>query len=215
MGCSAHPGVTLSDIFHAAPRILEMLDPESLKAVSATCLFLHSWVCKGVTALTLPNYNHLRLLQPHRWPSLYVVCINYRKSACHQEAKSELQLIRQKWLLLAYMIITSNKCFGGYKFRHRLSLLFIGPHTEKLDSHGLASGQVHLQAMGRLAQKNKATDAMRLSVSFTAKAECILAQLASLTWPDVFDMALVNMDCSIGKDAVLHLSATSLPSLKE
>ncbi len=76
MGCSAHPGVTLSDIIHAAPRFLEMLDAESLKAVSATCSFVHSWVFKGVTALTLPNYHHLRLLQPQRWPSLYVVCIS-------------------------------------------------------------------------------------------------------------------------------------------
>jgi len=181
--------------------------------VSATCSFLHSWVCKGVTALTLPNYTHLRLLQPQRWPSLYVVCISSyddTKSACDQEAKPDLQLIGHKWLLLAYIIRTSKKCENT----DRLALLFIRPHTEHLDSHGLASGQVHLQAVARLANASKAAEARCLFVSFTAKAEGILALLASLTWPNVLDMVLANMGHSIGTDAFLHLSITSLPSLK-
>ncbi|DBA75932.1 TPA: hypothetical protein ACH3X2_008991 [Trebouxia sp. C0005] len=213
MGCSAHPVVTLPDMVHAAPRILEMLDPESVKAVSATCSLLHSWVCKGVTALTLPNYHHLRLLQPQRWPNLYVVCISSyddMKPARDQEAKSDVQLIGHKWLLLAYIIMTSKKC----KDTDRLALLFIRPHTEQFNSHGLASGQVHLQAMGRLAKHSKAAEARCLFVSFTDKAESVIAQLASLTWPNVSDMVLVNMGHSVGTDAFLHLSITSLPSLK-
>lgn len=222
MGCSAHPGVTLSDVVHAATRLLEMLDAESLKAVSATCSFLHSWVCKGVTALTLPNYHHLRLLQPQRWPCLYVVGINSyddATSACVQEARSDLQHIGHKWLLLAYMIHdglhgTSNKIDEEGAHTDGLALLFIRPHTEDLDSHGLASGQVHLQAMGRLAKNVKAAEARSLCVSFTAKAECILAQLASLTWLNVVDMVLINMSHDVGTDAALHLSITSLPSLK-
>jgi len=222
MDCSAHPAVTLSDIVHSAPRMLEMLDPESLKAVSATCSFLHSCVCQGVTALTLPNYHHLRLLKPQRWPSLYVVCINSYDDTdpvCDQEAKSDLHHIGHKWLLLAYMIHeglhdTSNNNVEECEFTDRLALLFIRPLAEHLDAHGLASGQVHLQAMGRLAKNGKAAERRSLWVSFTAKAECILAQLAKLTWPNVVDMVLVNMGHGVGTNAFLHLSMTSLPSLK-
>ncbi len=222
MDCSAHPAVTLSDIVHAAPRMLEMLDPESLKAVSATCSFLHLWVCQGVAALTLPNYHHLRLLKPQRWPSLYVVCINSYNDTdpvCDQEAKSDLHHIGHKWLLLAYMIHeglhdTSNNNVEECEFTDRLALLFIRPLAEHLDAHGLASGQVHLQAMGRLAKNGKAAERRSLWVSFTAKAECVLAQLAKLTWPNVVDMVLVNMGHGVGTNAFLHLSMTSLPSLK-
>ena len=218
MGCSAHPTVTLSDIVHAAPRILEMLDPESLKAVSATCAFLHSWVCQGVTALTLPNYHHLRLLQTQHWPSLYVVCITIyddTEAVCDEEAESDLHLIAQKWLLLGYMTHdrlhdTSTKKNEQCEFT-RLALLFIRPHTKDNDSRWLASGQVHLQAMGPLPKK--AAEAKCLFVSFTAKAECNLAQLASLTWPDVLDMVLVNRG-QLGTGAFLPLSRTSLPALK-
>ncbi len=217
MGCSVHPSVTLLDTVHAAPRIFEMLDPESLKAVSATCSFLHSWVCKGVTALTLPNYAHLRLLQPLRWPSLCVVCISSyddTKSACDQEVKSDLQLIGHKWLHLACMSMTSNKSSKECEDIARLALLFIRPHTEDLEGHGLASGQVHLQAMGRLAKNSQAAEARCFFGSFTPKAECILAQLASLTWPNVLHIVFASMGHNIGTPAFLHLSVTSLPSLK-
>ena len=121
------------------------------------------------------------------------------------------------WLLLAYMIHeglhdTSNK--NGEECTARLALLFIRPLTEHLASHGLASDQVHLQAMGRLAKHNEARS---LFVYFTAKAECILAQLANLTWPNVLDMVLVNMGHRIGTNALqipMYLSQTSLPSLR-
>ncbi|KAL0045648.1 hypothetical protein WJX82_000611 [Trebouxia sp. C0006] len=57
MGCSAHPTVTLSDIVHAAPRILEMLDPESLKAVSATCACIPASVQNQLASSEDPQYN--------------------------------------------------------------------------------------------------------------------------------------------------------------
>jgi len=204
LDCSAQSAVTLSDVVQAAPRLLEVLPPESLKALSATCSFLHTWTRTQIKALTLPSSEHLTLMQCQQWPSLCVVWITATAdtfgSAC-------LQHVRRDWAVPSDMVSSSTlePLTDGKR------LILIMPATKHLGSHGLAPCQLHLPAMSQFAKRSKEAKSKFVLIALLDKEEDTLRQLSSITWPHLLVLAIFN-DC-IGSDAFLHLKPDNLPSL--
>jgi len=205
LDCSAQSAVTLSDVVHAAPRLLEVLPPESLKALSATCSFLHTWTRTQITALTLPISDHLTLLQPQQWPSLCVVWI----TATARDLLSVcLQHVRRDCAVLADLVSSStlNPLTDGKR------LLLIMPATKRLGSHGLAPCQIHLPAMSQFAEHSKEAQSTCVAVPLLDKGEDTLRQLSGMIWPHL--SLLVISSNRIGSDAFVDLMPNNLPSLK-
>ena len=202
LDCSAQSAVTLSDVVHAAPRLLEVLPPESLKALSATCSFLHTWTRTRITASTLRISGHLSLLQPQQWPSLCVVWIT---ASFDPLGSTGLQHVRTDWMFLAGMFSSSTLDADG------LRLILIMPAIKHLGSHGLAPCQRHLLAMSQFAKHSKDARLKVMVVELLDKEDDTLRQLSSMTWPHLSVLAICSK--RIGPDAFLHLKPNSLPSL--
>ena len=205
LDCSAQSDVTLSHVIHAAPRLLEVLSPESLKALSATCSFLHTWTHKDITALTLPTPEHLTLLQPQQWPSLCVVWITTTTGTFQS---GTLQNVRTECAVLADLIASST--FDPLTDEKRLILIM--PATKHLGSRGLAPCEIHLPAMSQFAEHCKQAKSEVVAVALLDKVEDIVRQLSGMTLPHV--MMLVIQSNHIGPDAFLHLKPDNLPSLQ-
>ena len=200
--CPTRSAVTLMDVVHAAPRLLEVLPPESLKALSATCSFLHTWTRTRITALTLPTCDHLTLLQPQQWPSLCVVWITATAgtfvSAC-------LQRVRRDWVVLADTVSRYTLDAVGK------TLILVMPATKHSGSHGLAPCQIHLPAMSQFAKHSKEAKSKVVSVNLLDKEDGSLRQLSSMAWPHLSVLAIFSD--RIGSDAFLNLNPNNLPSL--
>lgn len=204
---SDEPRVLSSVCYHTLGRgscMLETLPPESLKALSATCSFLHTRICTQVTALTLPISDHLTLLQPQRWPSLCVVWVTVAAGTSRSEC---LPTIRKDCAVFADLAAskTSDSLTDGKR------LVLIMPATKHLGSRGLTPCQVHLPAMSQLAKHSKESKLDFLDVAFLDRAEGTLRQFNSMTWPHLSILAICSD--SIGSDAFLHLKPDTLPSL--
>ncbi len=202
--CSARSAVTLSEVVHAAPRLLEVLPPVSLKALSATCSFLHTWTRTQVTVLTLPVSHHLTLLQPQQWPTLCVVWITATTSTLES---ASLQHFRRNWVVLADMLSSSTPDADGTRLIH------ITPATKYLGSHGLAPCQIHLPAMSQFAKHSKEAPVSQcVGVALLDKGQDTLRQLSGMIWPHM--LLMVISSTHIGSDAFVNLVPNNLPSLE-
>ncbi len=183
--CSAQSAVTLLDVVHAAPRLLETLPPESLKALSATCSFLHTWICTQVTALTLPISDHLTLLQPQQWPSLCVVWITVTAgtsgSVCLQNLRTDCAVFADLASSSTFVPLTDGK-----------RLILIMPATKHLGSHGLTPCQIHLPAMSQFAKHSKEAKSKFVVVALLDREEDTLRQFNSMTWPHLSILAICS-----------------------
>ncbi len=202
--CSAQSAVTLLDVVHAAPRLLDTLPPESLKALSATCSFLHTRICTQVTSLTLPISDHLILLQPQRWSSLCVVWITV---AADTSGSTCMQSFKTDCAVFAYL--TSSSTLDPLTNGKELVLSM--PATEHVGSHGLTPCQIHLPAMSQLAEHSKEAKLNCAIVTVLDREEGTLRQFNSMTWPHL--SILIICSDSIGSDVFLHLKPDTLPSL--
>jgi len=205
LDCSAQSAVTLSHVIHAAPRLLEVLSAESLKALSATCSFLHTWTRKDITALTLPTPEHLTLLQPQQWSSL---CVVWTTATTGTFPLGSLQKVRTGCAVLADLIASSTLD----PLTDEKRLILIMPATKHLGSRGLAPCQIHLPAMSQFAEHCKQAKSEVVAVALLDKVEDIVRQLSGMTLPHV--MMLVIQSNHIGPDAFLHLKPYNLPSLQ-
>ncbi len=202
--CSAQSAITVLDVVLAAPRLLETLPPESLKALSATCSFLHIRICTQVTALTLPISDHLTLLQPQRWPSLCVVGITVAAgtsgSACMQNHETDCAVFADLVSSSTLDPLTDGK-----------RLILIMPATKHAGSHGLTPCQIHLPAMSQFAKHSTEAKSNLVVVAFLYREEDSLRQFNCITWPHL--SILIICSDSIGSGAFLHLKPDTLPSL--
>ena len=186
----------------AAPRLLDTLPPESLKALSATCSLLHIRICTQVTALTLPISDHLTLLQPQRWPSLCVVWITVAAGTSRSEC---LPTIRKDCAVFADL--AASKTFDPLTDGKELVLIM--PATKHVGSHGLTPCQIRSPAMSQFAEYSK--EAYCVIVTVLDREKGTLRQFNSMTWPHL--SILIICSDSIGSDAFLHLKPDTLPSL--
>lgn len=182
LDCSAQSAVTLSDVVHAAPRLLEVLPSESLKALSATCSFLHTWTRTQITALTLPICDHLTRLQPQQWPSLCVVWIT--ATAVDLLLSVGLQHVRRDCAVIADLVSSSalDVLTDGKR------LVLIQPATKCLGSHGLAPCQIHLPAMSQFAEHSEEACVV---VALLDRGEDTLRLLSDMMWPHLLLLAIL------------------------
>ncbi len=199
------PVVTLLDVVHTAPRLLEALPPESLKALSDTCSFLHTRICTQITTLTLPISDHLILLQPRQWPSICVVWITAATGPLLSEC---LRHVRKDCAVFAGLVSSStlNPLTDGKR------LVLITPATRHLGIHGLAPCQIHLSAMSQFAKYSKEASSKVVVLALLDKVEETFRQLSSMTWPHL--LSLVVQSNHIGSDAFLHLKPENFPFLQ-
>ena len=202
LDCSAQSAVTLLDVVHAAPRLLEVLPSESLKALSATCSFLHTWTRTQITALTLPICDHLTLLQPQQWPSLCVVWIT---ATAVDLLSVSLRHVRRDCAVLADLVSSStlDVLTDGKR------VVLIQPATKCLGSHGLAPCQIHLPAMSQFAEHSEEACVV---VALLDRGEDTLRLLSDMMWPHLSLLAIFSN--RIGSDAFVNLVPNNLPSLK-
>ncbi len=70
------PAVTIFDVVQQAPRLLELLNPEGVKALTATCTQLRQDFCSSVTSIQMTNGQDTAMLCADKWPSLVMVVIS-------------------------------------------------------------------------------------------------------------------------------------------
>ena len=67
------PAITIFDVVQQAPRLLESLTPEGVKALTATCAQLRQDFRSSVTVIQVTNEQDTALLCADKWPSLVMV----------------------------------------------------------------------------------------------------------------------------------------------
>ncbi len=70
------PAVTIFDVVQQAPRFLELLSPEGVKALTATCTQLRQDFLASVTTIQMTNSQDTAMLCTYKWPSLVMVVIS-------------------------------------------------------------------------------------------------------------------------------------------
>ena len=70
------PAVSIVEVVHQAPRLMEVLTPEGVKALTATCTQLRRDFCHRVTTIQMMNDQDSAMLCADKWPSLVMVVIS-------------------------------------------------------------------------------------------------------------------------------------------
>ncbi len=70
------PAVSFMEVVHQAPRLMELLTAECLKALTATCTELRRDFCHPVTTINMTNEQDQAMLLADKWPSLVMVVIS-------------------------------------------------------------------------------------------------------------------------------------------
>jgi hypothetical protein len=85
------PAITFFEVVQQAPRLLEMLTPEGIKALTATCKQLRQGLRCSVTTIQLTNQG-IATLHADKWPSLVMVVVSstydfgQKQSGSHPES---------------------------------------------------------------------------------------------------------------------------------
>ena len=119
--------VTFPDMVYQTPRLLEVLCADSLKALSATCTFLHKTCRHIVTSITVNATTNeepadLAMLQSRDWPRLVVIAIqaqHYNNSSFFTRT-----LLGGQWKPLIWLVL---------KEAGRISML-IRPHGASMNA---------------------------------------------------------------------------------
>ena len=70
------PAVSFMEVVHEAPRLMELMTPECLKALTATCTQLRRDFRHRVTTITMTNEQDQAMLFADKWPRLVMVVIS-------------------------------------------------------------------------------------------------------------------------------------------
>ncbi len=70
------PAVSIMEVVHQAPRLMELLTPEGVKALTATCTQLRQDFRHRVTTIRMTNEQDQAMLFADKWPSLVMVVID-------------------------------------------------------------------------------------------------------------------------------------------
>ncbi len=70
------PAATIFDVVQQAPRLLELLTPEGVKALTATCTQLRQDFRSSVTTIQMTNEQDTAMLCADKWPNLVMVAIS-------------------------------------------------------------------------------------------------------------------------------------------
>ncbi len=91
------PAVSFMEVVHEAPRLMELMTPECLKALTATCTQLRQDFRQRVTTITMTNEQDQAMLLADKWPSLVMVVISYTFSLDEKLAWYQERLTTRKF----------------------------------------------------------------------------------------------------------------------
>ena len=67
------PAITIFEVVQQAPGLMELLTPEGVKALTATCKQLRQGLRCSVTTSRIANHQATAMLHADKWPSLVMV----------------------------------------------------------------------------------------------------------------------------------------------
>ena len=158
------PAITIFDLVQQAPRFLEMLTPEGVKALTATCTQLRQDFRSRVISIQITNDQDTAVLCADKWPSMVMVVVSTTvalgEGLCGDRLKS--YLFDQGWSTIVRLQLEqlpdgpTNQRSGGLQ---SAVLIVRASHQSSQDMHTRAHGSV----LARFAIRWEAkTQSMRL-----------------------------------------------------
>ena len=89
--------VALTGVLHQAPRLVEVLPPDSRKALSAASKSLNEMFHSLVTVITVEHLEDIDLLAKGSWPHLSMVILLKQNHTPY----ASIRVLRHRWQLLA------------------------------------------------------------------------------------------------------------------
>ncbi len=96
------PAATIFDVVQHAPRLLELLTPECVKDLTATCTQLRQDFRSSVTSIQMMNHQDTAMLCADKWPSLVMVAVSNTIALSEKLYEDRLQsyLFDKGWLTI-------------------------------------------------------------------------------------------------------------------
>ena len=191
------------DIIHQAPRLLEMLPQDSLKALSATNRNLRAAVHNMTTILTIEHEADIACLLKGDWPHLGLVIMRNQEYGY----SSYSQLLTAKWRLLA-RIDLSTRCFGS------VDVVFLLQPLQHPQLLGHDKNRFYAQPLRHLLGKDwsglRRLDLTQVKSSSMGLA--VVAQLSQGDWPLLTSLDL--SDNKLGADSMSEVIKGNFPALE-
>jgi len=191
------------DIIHQAPRLLEMLCQDSLKALSATSRNLRAAVHDMTTVLAIKHEADIGCLLKGNWPHLSLVIMRNQEYGY----SSYSQLLTTKWRLLA-RIDLSTRCFGS------VDVVFLLQPLQHPQHVGHDKHRFYAQPLRHLLRKEW-SGLRRLDLSEVKSSSMGLAVMAQLSQGD--SPVLTSLDLSdnkLGADSMSEIITGNFPALE-
>ncbi len=131
------PAVSFMDVVHEAPRLMELLTPECLKALTATCTQLRRNFRHRVTTITMTNERDQAMLIANKWPRLVIVVISTRLS--YEEEMTSLDhftpyLSKREWATMVRIKVEEGGRRNWFsRFKHSVALVVRARHQSSED----------------------------------------------------------------------------------
>ncbi|DBA84144.1 TPA: hypothetical protein ACH3X1_006617 [Trebouxia sp. C0004] len=191
------------DIIYQAPRLLEMLPQDSLKALSATSRNLRAAVHDMATVLTIEHEANIGCLLKGNWPHLGLVIMRNQEYGY----SSYSQLLTTKWRLLA-RIDLATCCFGS------VDVVFLLQPLQHPQLMGPDLNRFYTQPLTRLLGKDwlglRKLDLSQVKSSSIGLA--VMAQLSQADWPLLTSLDL--SDNNLGADSMSDIIKGKFPALE-
>lgn len=191
------------DIIHQAPRLLEMLCQDSLKALSATSRNLRAAVHDMTTVLAIKHEADIGCLLKGNWPHLSLVIMRNQEYGY----SSYSQLLTTKWRLLA-RIDLSTRCFGS------VDVVFLLQPLQHPQHVGHDKHRFYAQPLRHLLRKDW-SGLRRLDLSEVKSSSmglAVMAQLSQGDWPLLTSLDL--SDNKLGADSMSEIITGKFPALE-
>ncbi|KAL0032555.1 hypothetical protein WJX77_007352 [Trebouxia sp. C0004] len=90
--------ITFTEVVHQAPRLMELLPPESLKALSGVCRFLHNYCRSLVNCIMVTDPTEIRYIQSKDWPKLGLIFLGFTGCyAISHDIDYHASLLNDQW----------------------------------------------------------------------------------------------------------------------
>lgn len=191
------------DIIHQAPRLLEMLPQDSLKALLATSRNLRAAVHDMTTVLTIEHEADIACLLKGDWPHLGLVIMRNQEYGY----SSYSQLLTPKWRLLARLDL-STRCFGS------MDVVFLLQPLQHPQLMGHDKNRFYAQPLRHLLGTDwSGLRKLDLSqVKSSSMGLAVMAQLSQGDWPLLTSLDL--SDNKLGADSMSEITKRKFPALE-
>ena len=138
------PAITILEVVQQAPRLMELLTPEGVKALTATCKQLRQGLRCSVTTIRIANHQATGMLQADKWPSLVKVVVSSTHNVGQEQSENhpESYLPKKDWSTL--LSLTGHQAFTNdvSLVRQSVALVVRASHQSSQDldtrAHGIA-----------------------------------------------------------------------------